>query len=59
MERRLFPIILIVVSGVILFTVVSLNATVKRKDAPAEIKISNKGYKKNQYGAIKFNHAKH
>lgn len=59
MKRRLFPYILIAVSGMIFLTVVSLNATVKRKDAPAMIKIENKGYKKNQYRAITFKHAKH
>ena len=59
MEKRLYPLILIAVSSMIFLTAVSLTATQKRKDAPAEIKIDNKGYKKNRYRGIKFSHEKH
>jgi cytochrome c553 len=59
MERKLFPLILIVASGMIFLWVASLTATVNRKDAPAKIKIDNRGYKKNQYRAITFDHEKH
>lgn len=59
MEKRLFPLILIAI-GVLFFLMAgTLTATSKRKDAPDVIELDDKGFKKDRYGPVKFNHAKH
>ena len=59
MKKKLVSIMLVVVMGLVFLAVGTLKATQKRADAPAEINIDNKGYKKNTYGAVKFSHQKH
>ena len=59
MKQRLFLLILVAIGCLMFLAVGTLTAKDKPKEAPPEILIDNKGYKKDRYGAVKFNHKKH
>jgi len=59
MKKHVISIIFVALIGLVFIAVGTLTATEKRSDAPDEIMLKSKGYKKENYGPIHFSHAKH
>jgi hypothetical protein len=58
MNKRFLTILIVALTGMLFLAVGNLTAAEKQK-TPGEIKLKNKGYKKDKKGSVKLSHKKH
>ena len=58
MKTRYLTILIVALTGILFLAVGGLTAAEKQK-SPDEIKLKNKGYKKDKKGSVKLSHKKH